>query len=173
MVLVGGMRQRAIFDSVYNEMNRALAALGWFDPGRQHLPLTFLADSLNPDEEVPFNTMALVGEDTLPGSPLELGSNYEEHRTTYYVDLFAESKPLGEHVIYDVRDILEGRMPSIQRSSPTIDLYDYSQATPPLFGSAEVEFVTVDRSHRYAFAWQKYWYSCSFSLLDEYGDENF
>ncbi len=170
MVLVGGTRHRVIFDSVYNEINRALTELGWFDGGRQHLPIDFRADAVDPETEVPFNTMVLVGEDTVD-EEIELGSNFSEHRTVFYVDFYAESKALGDHVIYDVKDILQGRMPSISRDYPSIDLLDYTQATPTIFSTAEIEFVTVDRARIYSFPWQKFWYSCSFTLLDEYGDE--
>ena len=173
MVLVGGIRQRAVYDSVYYEINRALTALGWFDSGRQHLPIDFRADAVDPDTEVPFNTLVLMGENTRSPNELEMGSNYSDHRTAFYVDLFAESKGLGDHLIYDIRDILDGRMPSIGRAAPTIALYDYSQATPVSFSTAYLEFIEVDRAHRYAFPWQKNWYSCSFSLVDEYGDETF
>ncbi len=171
-IIVGGTRVRAVFDSVYNEVNTALAALGWFDSGRQHSDIVFRTEPYADKEEVPLNTLILVSGDSRVNQSVELGSDYSEHRRDFFLDFYAESQSLGEHVTFDIRDLLEGRMPSISRSEPEIDLYDYSQATPTFIRALEVEFVDVDRAHNFAFPWQKHWYSVSFTTVDCYGNED-
>jgi hypothetical protein len=170
MVVVGGTRVRIVYDSIYNEINRALTALGWFDAGREHLPITFRTLPVDDETGVPPNTLVLVSEDEFFNES-ELGSPYGEHTRQYYLDFYAESQPLGEHVIFDCRDILEGRMASIGRDGPVIPLMNYSIATPVEIGTLDVEFVQVDRGHLFQYPWQKFWYSCSFTILDYYGNE--
>jgi len=171
-ILVGGTRIRAVFDSVYNEVNRALTALGWFDAGRQHSDIVFKTEPYPDKEEIPLNTIILVTSDARVIRSLELGTDFSEHRRDFFLDFYAESQSLGEHVAFDIKDILEGRMPSIGRSEPEIDLFDYSQATPVVIRPMEIEFVDVDRAHNFAFPWQKHWYSISFTIVDCYGNEN-
>jgi hypothetical protein len=75
--------------------------------------------------------------------------------------------------IYDVRDILEGRMPSIGRVAPIIPIYDYrTTPTPPLISTAHIDFVSVDRGVQYVKPWQRNWWSVVFLLSDTYGDED-
>lgn len=172
MAIVGGLRTRLIFDSIYNMINDSLTSLGWFGAGREHLPIQFLAEPVDEENEIALNTLALFAED---GSSLdiELGSNYATHNRNYYLDFYAENHALGEHLIYDVRDIIEGRMPSIGRIAPVASVYDYRVTpTPPEIFVVEFDFVQIDRAHDFIKPWQKHWWSCSFVMQDEYGDEN-
>lgn len=172
MTIVGGLRSRLIFDSVYNMINDSLTSLNWFAGGREHLPITFLSEPIDDEDEVALNTLVLTAEDT--GTfDIELGSNYAEHNRSYYVDFYAESHSLGEHVIYDVRDIIQGRMPSISRTHPSATVYDYrTQPTPPQIATVHFDFVTVDRATKFVKPWEKHWWSCAFLVVDSYGDEN-
>jgi hypothetical protein len=168
--IVGGLRARLIRDSTYRWIYDGLAALGWFDAGRRHLPVSFTGKPVDADQEIQFNTVALVDLDT-GEYDLELGSNLAEHRTTYYVDFYAESDVVGKELIHDVRDILAGRMSSIGRAHPHVPVYDYRQATPPLAFYVEVEDLVVDRAHDFPKPWLKNWYACRFDIVDHYGDE--
>lgn len=170
--IVGGLRARLIYDSIKIEIERSITALGWFDAGRQHSPVTFVAIPVDDSQEVAFNTLSLATGDMPVSTPLELGSDYSEYRRSYYLDFYAESQSIGEHLTFDCKDILEGRMPSISRSAPTIEVYDYTQATPPVIATVEIEQVSVDRGNVFNFPWQKFWYQCSFEVVDAYWNEN-
>jgi len=172
MTIVGGLRTRLLFDSLYNEIERALTALGWFDSGRQHLPINFINEPVDEKEEVAFNTLVLYAEDGDTRQE-EMGSDLSEHRRTFYLDFYAENISVGEHLIFDCQAILEGRMSSVGRSSHFFDIFDYQQATPPVIASAEIgEDVIIDRAITYSFPWQKHWYSCQFTVSDFYGTED-
>lgn len=174
MAIVGGLRQRLIFDSIYNMVNDSLTSLGWFDAGRAHEDVTFLSEPVQEDQEVKVNTVVLTAED-IGEIDIEVGSNYAEHPRTYYLDVYAEGYSVGEHLAYDIRDIIGGRMPSISRDYPGARIYDYTQSTPPQIAFVEFEFIQVDRSLRsgqFIKPWEKYWWSIAFQVVDTYGDEN-
>lgn len=171
MAIVGGLRHRLLFDSVYNMINDSLTGLGWFDAGREHGAIRFIADPIDPDQEVPYNTLALSSE---PGISfdIELGSNYANHNTIFYLDFYAESNSLGLHVAMDLRDVIEGRMPSIGRNAPIVRIYDYrTQPASPQIGYAEIDDVTVDKVNNFTKPWQKDWWSLAWNVQDTYGDE--
>lgn len=174
MTIVGGLRSRLVYDSVWNMINDALTSIGWFDAGREHEDLTFLPEPVDPDEEVKLNTVVLTAEDA--GTfDIEVGSQFADHNRTFYVDIYAENYSLGEHLAFDLRDIIEGRWPSHGRDYPGTHIYDYTQGTPPTIGFLEFDFVTVDRaiqSGQFVKPWQKYWWSIAFTATDSYGDEN-
>ena len=172
MTVVGGLRARLIFDSVYNMINDSLTDLGWFDSGREHLPIQMTAEMLDPENEIPFNTLTLSADD-ITSADVEIGSTYAEHNRFYFIDFYAENDAVGEHMIFDLRDILDGRMPSIGRSAPTVDVYDYrTQPAPPKIFYVEIEGVFVERSGSFVKPWQRYWWTISFSTLDYYANEN-
>jgi len=172
-LLVGGLRVRLAFSSLYNMLNTSLTSLGWFDAGREHLPITFLGEPVDDENEVPINTLVLTGESVFT-SDIELGSARSEFSRQFYLDFYAESHALGEHLAFDLRDILEGRMASIGRTGPVVSLYDYTiTPTPPVFSVAEIESVFVDRAlPGGAASWKKNWWSLSFRVVDYYTDES-
>lgn len=167
---VGGLRARVIRESVYQEVRRALTALGWFDSGRRHLPITFLDEAVPNREEVALNTAALSDEAHSEVEE-ELGSNLAEHRWTYYIDFYGESDALATHVAHDIRDILGGRFNSVGRTSPTIPVYDYSIATPDFLFYVGIENILVDRAHNFPSARLAHWYAIRFEIVDNYADE--
>lgn len=169
-IIVGGLRARLIKDSLYHCVHDSLAALGWFDPGRRHTPLTFTGTTIDRNVSIPFNTLALSDE-SLHESEEELGSQFALHRTVYYCDFYAENAEIAKHVINDVRDILGGRMSTIGRDDPHVDVYDYSQATPPHIFSVQIENLVVDRAHDFPKPWLVHWYALRFDVLDYYGNE--
>lgn len=171
MTLGGGLRSRMIEMSTFETIKTALTALDWFASGRRHQPIILVNEAQEPTgDPIAFNTLALSSEN-VASSDEELGSLLAEHRRSYYVDFFAESDALGQHVIGDVKDILEGRMPSLGRSNPIIDVYDYRQATPPQVFYVEVEGVTIDRAHGFPQPWARHWFSVQFTLIDYYSDD--
>lgn len=170
-IVVGGLRARFIRDSVFEMIKAAVIDLGWTDPARQHKPIYFSAQPGSWDEEVALNTVAVTQTD-VRSEDSEMGSNLQEDRWTFYVDLFAEDESVGTHLIHDVRDILRGKMPSIGRGRPNVTVMDYSLALPaPLF-TCDIEDVVIDRANDFPKPWQRYWYVCRFIVVDEYGDED-
>jgi len=171
MTTVGGLRSRLIFDSVYHTIKDGLKYLGWFDGGRRHAPIFFVAEPQETETEIPLNTVALSDEN-INSKPIELGSELAEHTRWFYVDMFAEDDAVGKHLIGDIKDILEGRMPSIGRSGPVVDIYDYRMATPQQVATCYVQNVQVDRAHGWNKPWLRHWYSVQFQLVDTYSSEN-
>jgi hypothetical protein len=70
-----------------------------------------------------------------------------------------------------VRDILAGRMSSIDRIAPQITVLDWRQATPTEIFRVELEDFVVDRAKDFPKPYQKFWYACRFTVIDAYGDE--
>lgn len=170
--LVGGLRARMIYDSIFNAIQDSLTDLGWFDSGRANLPLNFVSEPVNDTQEIPLNTMVLVPEDMFD-LEAEMGSMLSEHRRTFFLDIYAENLSIGEHLAYDIRDIIQGRFPSIGRDGPYFDIYNYALATPVVFTTIDIENVTADRGHdNFAYPWRRNWYSIAFDTVDYYADEN-
>lgn len=169
-IFVGGLRARLIKDSIYEMLYYNLQSLGWFTPSLKRSNITFPSESVPVDEQVPLNTLVLADE-TLDTEPIELGSNLGEASWQFFVDFYAENDTLGLHLIRDVKDILEGRMLSIGRSFPVIDIYDYSAATPEKIFDVLVEDVRVDKAHNQLQPWLRHWYSCEFTIIDSYNSE--
>lgn len=167
MTVAGGLRARLIRDSVYRMVYDSLEALGWFDAGRQHQAINFTGTETDQHAEIPMNTLALVDEDQ-SGLDLELGSQLAEFSWTFYLDFYAEDDVIGKHLIYDVRDIIEGRLTAIGRSRPNCVVLDYTLATPTEIFTVDFENVVVDRAHDFPKPWQRHWYACRFTVVDTY-----
>lgn len=170
MTYVGGLRARLVHDSVYRMLYDALADLGWFDASSTHSTIAFNSEPLPPDIEVPFNTMALADEDEST-EEIELGSQLQDLRWQMYVDFFGENDAISLHVIRDVKDILQGRMPSIGRERPVVEVYDYTLATPVVIFTVEIEGVFTDKARDFPQPWLRAWRSCGFTVVDTYDDE--
>jgi hypothetical protein len=170
-IIVGGLRAQLIRESIYQCLHGSLSNLGWFDPGRRHKPISFPGVTETNENEIPINRIALNDEDNF-GFDLEMGSTAVETRWTYWIDFYAENDSLGKHVIYDVRDILGGRMSSIGRSDASIAVYDYTIATPAEVFKVQIEDVVVDKAHDFPKPYQKHWYACRFTVVDAYHDDS-
>lgn len=166
----GGLRKRLVRESLYVMLREALDDLHWFDSGRQHAPIEFNSEPVDPQEKVPINTLAISDEDD-SNTEMELGSNLTESSWTFYVDFFAEKDSLGLHLISDVADILAGRMASIGRSDPSFDVYDWTQATPTVLFTCQIEDVFRDKAVTWEKPHQRHWYSVRLQVLDYYGNE--
>lgn len=164
---VGGLRYRLIQESLYRMIYGALDELNWFDgqPGRENVRM--VPEPLPLQVEIPLNTIALVDLDLVDDED-ELGSDLSEVRWTFYVDFYAANKSVGIHLINDVRDILKGKMSSIGRTAPNLEVYDFSLATPVPVFFCEIEDVVVDKSDQAPQPWLKNWYTCRFELVDSY-----
>lgn len=167
---VGGLRARLVHDNVFDTIRGGLDDLGWFDAGRQHQPINVIAEPTAAATEVPLNTVSVSTSGT-DGTDAEMGSNMIEDRTTFYVDIYGESDVLGKHLAYDVRDILRGKVPSIGRTRPVIDVRDLTSPANPTIAVCDVDDVIVDRSISFQQPWQRHWWVVRFDVVDPYGDE--
>lgn len=170
-IYVGGLRARLIRDSLYQMIKDGLTNLEWFDPGRHHAPINWRESEVSTTEEIPLNTLALSDGDTLT-QDWEMGSDMSEHSWDFFIDFYAEDSAVGIHLIRDVKDLLEGRFPSIGRVAPVFTVHDYSQANTPALFTCEIENVDVDKAHTFTKPWQKHWYAIALTVLDYYGNEN-
>lgn len=170
-VPVGGLRARLIRDSLYYMLYNAVDDLDWFDTNREHSPITFNPEPLTPSNEIPVNTCALADGDTRDVES-EMGSLMQETRWIFYVDFYAENNALGLHFSRDIKDILQGRMPSIDRSRPDFVVSDYSQATPSALFYCQIENVATDRPDVISQPYQKFWFTVRFDVCDEYTNED-
>lgn len=167
MTYVGGLRERYINDSVYHLVKDSLFELGWFNSGRKYKPITIRTEPVGTREEVPWNTIIVTPTHTTDNDA-ELGSNFGEVKTVYYVDFYAENDALGKELIHDVRDLLKGRMPSIDRFFSVLHVYDWSMVTPPYIFYCDIEDVMVDKAKDFPKPWQEHWWACRFTVIDSY-----
>jgi hypothetical protein len=164
----GGLRSRLVRDSLFEMVSDGLTALGWFDSGRQHLPLTFSSEPLYDETEVSFNTLTLA-DGNMDFDDAEMGSLLTELRWFFYMDFYGESDALALHLINDVASILRGINVEAGRSDSVFQVWDYSQATPPQIGYCDIEDVTVDRNREVGKPWKRHWFSVFFTVIDYVG----
>lgn len=154
----GGLRDRLIHESILQNITSGLDALGWFDAGREHSPITIIDEFPDDDAEVAFNTMAISMGDS-GGLDTELGSASEDHEMAMFVDFFAENDSLGRHVIGDVYHYL--------RTNAIQSVYDYTQVGDPVSFTVEVlEDIDKRKAERAVNKYQKHWHVCSFTVVD-------
>lgn len=173
----GGLRTRLALDSTRLTVIAGLDSLGWFEPTvhdnppgtRRHQPLRYVPRPQKWDDPVYANAIAISTEDVYD-SPLGLGGDVED-TLQMYVDVFAESDPVGWHIAMDIRDVLLGKIPGIGREGAVIDVFDLRQATPVVLTQLEVADVQVDRAEGEAAQWQAHWFMVRVELLDDYADE--
>lgn len=170
-IYAGGLRKRLIRDSVWHALDDALRDLGWYATVASRSPVRLLPEPVAQGTQVTFNSLALGDEDDVP-EPLEMGSNLAEFSWDMFVDIYAENDSLSLHLGGDVAAILGGLLPSIGRGRPTIDVYDYTLATPVVIFTVQVESVRLDKAHDFPQPWMKNLRSCSFVVVDTFGGED-
>ena len=170
MGYAGGMRFRLIRDNFENMLRVSLADLGWFDSGRSHAPVSLVSKPVDFNVEIKPNLIGISPED-MSGTELELGSNLEELRWDYYIDVFAESDAVGLHIVGDIQDILKGKMPSIGRSRPNFSVLDLAAASPSHLFYCHLEGVEFGRQRNFGKAHMQYWWTLYVAVIDTYYDE--
>lgn len=168
---VGGLRVRLIQDNVFDMLETALGDLGWFDAGRDHEDVTLVDEEPDWDSPITPNKISVIIE-SINDSEAEMGSNLTEERHNVFIDVYAEDDATGIHLSNDIREILRGKMPSIDRGWPSIDVYDKTLATPVVIFTVDVEDARWDRGRSFSEAWLKHWFVVSCTLVDTYGDED-
>lgn len=170
-MIVGGVRDRLIHDSIYHMIEDSLRDLGWFDSGRRHRPVIVVPEPVDEETQLQPNIISISDEASMLDE-VEMGSNLTEYRWEYWIDVYGESLAIAKHLTGDIRAILEGKFNSIGRTSPTVTVYDWSLATPMEVFTCQIENVDFDRSRFYTKPFQKYWYMIRFEVVDIYGDED-
>jgi hypothetical protein len=147
----------------------ALDDLGWFDSGRRHAPINLVTLPTTEAESVPFNSLSISTEDQ---RSLEAGLGNEiDDIHVMWVDFFAENTQIGQHLIGDIHDIVLGKMASIERVAPIVDVYDLRDATPWVFTVVDIESVGLDRFDGLPRPWQENWMMLHCNLVDEHLDD--
>ncbi len=160
MPLSGGTRYRMTLESVAQNIQAFLATEGWFDPGRQHEPITVIDEFPDDKDEVAVNTLAFSMGDTFT-RPMELGSQAENLSIPMFCDFFAENDGLGRHLVGDIYQHVQ--------TIKAFDVLDYDQATPTVDFTVAVREETseIRKPERAVNAWQQHWFVCSFLVEDE------
>lgn len=172
----GGLRDRLLIESFYQMLHGGLEALGWFDAGRQHAPIDMRPGPVPRDEEIDYNTLVVTWED-IDRTDTELGSNAAELTHTLYIDFYAEPPPpdgmggeaLGKHLIGDVLAIVVGEFPDIGRSWPSLEVFDWTLATPTYLFTVQfdTERTRTAKVHRYDQPWERWWYTCVTEVIED------
>lgn len=145
-VVEGGLRDRFLDDSFINHVRVGLDALGWFDTGRRHPPLQLVTTHLPATEEmnVDTSTYVVVLTESVAGSDAEIGSGLTEDRVYGWVDVFANDKGLARHLAGDCRDLLRGKMPSINYDTAGFTVVNWEEYDPDDLFWVDIEDVQLD-----------------------------
>lgn len=170
MGVAGGMRFRLIRDNFENMLRSSLDDLGWFDSARNHAPVTLVSSPLDFDSELQPNLIGISPEDMI-GTELELGSNLEELKWDFYIDIFAESDAVGLHLVGDIQDILKGKMNSIGRTRPSFSVLDLAASSPSHLFYCHLENIEFSRQRNYGKRHMQYWWTLYVAVIDTYYDE--
>jgi hypothetical protein len=165
---VGGLRARLIRDSVWHAVDEALRALGWYEDHPSRQAVTFVPTALPLDVEVPLNTLGLGDMLDVP-TEAEMGSDLTEFAWDMHVDIYGENDDISLHIAGDLEAALAGRMPSIGRGRPVIDVWDYTLATPVVVFAVSIEDVRKAKAHDFPQPWLRFWRSVTFTVIDTYG----
>lgn len=172
---VGGTRSRLISDNFYKMVVGSLEKRGWFDPDQQHAPIALVRGEISWDVTIAPNTLAISDVD-ITDADVEMGSNLKSDTWTSYVDFYAESDSLGTDVAGDVRDILRGKIRSVGRTAPILEVFDLTvnpdiELAPKIF-YCDIENVLLDRAHNASRPYMEHWFSVRCDIVDTYGDED-
>lgn len=143
--VVGGLRSRLLHDSLVEVLKVGLTALGWFDSGRSHYPLSVLQGPHHWDIPVTYNTLVITNQGRETDDEVELGSHLSTDSVMFTVDLYAQSDALGIELTNDMRDILRGRLTGAN-SAGLFPILDFRQPTPAPIGYATIATASVQRS---------------------------
>jgi hypothetical protein len=167
----GGILYRIVSDSLVQMVTDSLDQLNWFATDRGHLPVVMYPEPLDASESTKPNAVAFSMEDIV-NADIELGSHLSEHRCMYFIDVYGESKALALHLGGDIKDILEGRFPSIGRGDNHFEVLDLAHATPTTLFYCDIEEVEIDRNRFGDRPYEKFWWTIGFELVFAFQNEN-
>lgn len=167
---VGGQRLRLIKQNFKIMVEDSLRALGYMDDSWPLAPVTVTGQPFDPLVEIVPNKVHVSGDDII-GIEIELGSDLQENRWTFYVDIFAEKESVGISLAGDVRDILRGKMSTIGRNISDLNVLDYRQATPTHLFYVDIEDVDLQRVRQWKTPVNRNWWVVACVLIDTYDDD--
>lgn len=158
--LRGGKRDRMVIESVLRAVRDELAFRDWFDPGREHLPITLINEYPDTETEVALNTLAISFGDSF-SRLVQLGNMAELHNVPIFFDFFAESDALKYHVAGDIYAWIN--------EQHIIPVWDYDLATPVVDFNLEVLEESAEKQYppRATNPWLKHWVTVSFIVSDQ------
>ena len=170
MAYVGGSRQRLIKDNMKRQIESGLDALGWFDAGRPHMPVTVSADQFEPNEEIKPNAVVVVIEDfTAESMGMGQDESLEENTINAFVEIFAEDNSIGQHLAGDVYDLMRGKFTAID-DSRAIDVLDLGVDDAHLFYCWYEDF-EIMKNRSWDLPFNKYWWTIAVDIIDTYRDD--
>lgn len=171
-MITGGLRRRIIKDNLYYMIYDSLTSLGWLGSSLtlSDYPVTLVAEQIDPQTEITPNKVGISTED-IRSFNIEMGSNLEQYNWSVYIDIFAEDEPTGIHLSGDIYDIIAGKMESINRTGPVLDVYDYFTDGEPYLFSCQLENLQLERVREWDKQFNKYWWVIGFDITDTYYGE--
>lgn len=168
----GGLRDQFIKDALWQLAVEILTLRRWFEPTvadggtRKHNTVTPWFKAPGPKDKLIPNAIGLyIGMRRTEDA--EVGSNSELVRLPFTFDIYGESDSIGRRLAGDLRDGLAGRLPSIGRREPVLDVYDYNySATPPLLFQCSIEDVTTDQAFGFV-DHRQFWFTVEGELEDQ------
>lgn len=162
-IIVGGLRDRLVHQSLCKEIERVLTALGWLGTTSLTHPVNLIFEPVDSKADVPLNTVAIVALDQ-DGEDAEIGSNLQRKRWSYAIDVYGASESLSVHLAGDISACLVGQVGAVGRLASTIEVRNWTVPTHDLLFLADVEEVHTDRAEDPSVLWRRYWRSIGFYL---------
>jgi len=169
---VGGLRLRLIKESYFNMVKDALEDLGWFEEGRNHLPISVVPEQVDNSVEIKANIVGISTED-LDEEEAEIGSNLTKNSWEVYADILAEDEAIGIHLSGDIRDILSGKFASIGRTRPNLEVKDLTPNNDETIFTCSLENIQLNRVRDWdTGSYNKYWWVVACIVVDHYYDDS-
>lgn len=164
----GGLRDRLVLESLVEMLRDTLGTLGWFDDvdPAVRLPVNLTSKSYKADEEIPLNTIRVLYVDD-DHDDIEIGSLASEDTRTCYVEVYAQDEAVLNHLRGDIVAILRGKHPGCGRTWNTLELTDWTLATPAQFGLAHLDRVRSERSRFFNRPWAEFWIGVRVDIVEE------
>lgn len=172
-MIVGGLRRRMIKDNLFYMIQSAMDDLDWFNPssGLADQSVELLPEAISNLTEITPNKVVISAEELMTRE-WEMGSNLDEYRWDIYIDVFAEDESTGLHLSGDIYDIIKGKMASIGRTGPSLDVYDLREDDPQtLLFTCDLQGVEVGRVREWSREFNQFWWVIGFTVVDYYMGE--
>ena len=133
-------------------------------------PVTLLPKQLDWGKKIELNTISFVPEHD-NSEYAETGSEFEEYKWIFYLDIFGESEAISLQLAHDIIAVLKGKFPLAGRGNgPTIDICDLSQPGHYKIGYVLIQNTTSTRSPVFEQPWQQFLRVVRFEASDWYGE---
>lgn len=167
---VGGLRLRLIKESYFNMVKDGLTDLGWFESGRGHLPVSIIPEQADNSVELKANIIGVSTEDIF-SEEAEIGSNLSKNSWEAFIDILAEDEAVGIHLAGDIRDLLSGKISSVGRTRPNLEVKDLAPSNNIAF-TCSLENIEMQRVRDWdSGSYARYWWIVACEIVDHYYDD--